>query len=70
MRYEFGGLIFGGAYTCRGLYSEFYGISVRITAKAHLTVLISPCNTLPPIVCYFNTHFTFAGGSFAILSSM
>ena len=24
LRYEFGGLIFGGAYTWRGLYSEFY----------------------------------------------
>ena len=26
--YRFGGLIFGGAYTWRGLFSEFYGISV------------------------------------------
>ena len=25
-RYEFGELIFGGAYTWRGLFSEFYGI--------------------------------------------
>ena len=24
--YEFGGLIFGGAYTWRGLFSEFYSI--------------------------------------------
>ena len=24
--YRFGGLIFGGAYTLRGLFSEFYGI--------------------------------------------
>ena len=24
--YEFGGLIFGGTYTWRGLFSEFYGI--------------------------------------------
>ena len=24
--YDFGGLIFGGAYTRRGLFSEFYGI--------------------------------------------
>ena len=24
-RYRFGGLIFGGAYTRRGLFSEFYG---------------------------------------------
>ena len=27
LRYDFGGLIFGEAYTCRGLFSEFYGIS-------------------------------------------
>ena len=26
MRYEFGGLIFGRAYTWRGLFSEFYGM--------------------------------------------
>ena len=26
LRYEFGGLIFGGAHTWRGLFSEFYGI--------------------------------------------
>ena len=26
LRYEFGGLIFGGAYTWSGLFSEFYGI--------------------------------------------
>ena len=25
LRYPFGGLIFGGAYTWRGLFSEFYG---------------------------------------------
>ena len=26
LRYEFWGLVFGGAYTWRGLFSEFYGI--------------------------------------------
>ena len=26
LRYRFGGLIFGGAYTWRSLFSEFYGI--------------------------------------------
>ena len=26
LHYEIGGLIFGGAYTWRGLFSEFYGI--------------------------------------------
>jgi len=29
LRYQFGGLIFGGAYTWRGLFSEFYGIWFR-----------------------------------------
>ena len=28
LRYRFGGLIFGGACTWRGLFSEFYGIDV------------------------------------------
>ena len=28
MRYRIGGLIFGGAYTWRGLFSEFYGNKV------------------------------------------
>ena len=27
LRYEFGGLIFRGAYTWRGLFSEFHGIN-------------------------------------------
>ena len=26
LRYKFGGLIFGGAYTWRGVFSEFYGM--------------------------------------------
>ena len=29
LRYRFGGLIFGGAYTWMGLFSEFYGISTN-----------------------------------------
>ena len=29
LRYRFGGLIFGGAYTSRGSLSEFYGTSCR-----------------------------------------
>ena len=29
LRYEFEGLIFGGAYTLRGLFSEFYGILTK-----------------------------------------
>ena len=34
MRHEFGGLIFGEAYTWRGLFLEFYGImSFKIELK-------------------------------------
>ena len=32
LRYDFGGLIFGGAYTWRGLFLEFYGMSRGIAA--------------------------------------
>ena len=38
LRYEFGGLIFGGAYTWRGLFSEFYGIHISFS------VINSVCN--------------------------
>ena len=30
LRYRFGGLIFGGAYTRRGLFWEFYGIKTLL----------------------------------------
>ena len=30
LRYDYGGFIFGGAYTWRGLFSEFYGIIITI----------------------------------------
>ena len=33
LRYEFGGLIFGGAYTWMGLFSEFYGM---IMSQIHI----------------------------------
>ena len=33
LRYEFGGLIFGGAFTWRGLFSEFYGIELFRSEK-------------------------------------
>ena len=41
LRYRFGGLIFGGAYTWRGLFSEFYGTLKRLDGlfySAFLTV--------------------------------
>ena len=39
MRCEFGGLIFGGAYTWRGLFSEFYGILQKMEETCLKTLL-------------------------------
>ena len=40
LRYEFGGLIFGGAHTWRGLFSEFYGTSFTYTfSLGNMTLL-------------------------------
>ena len=39
LRYKFGGLIFGGAYTWRGLFSEFYGMCSQTKAKQSWTTL-------------------------------
>ena len=39
LRYEFGGLIFGGAYTWRGLFSEFYGTLFMINISGKATTL-------------------------------
>ena len=47
MRYEFGGLIFGGAYKWRGLFSEFYGFVID-NAVNHA-----------PAQSPFNNHFTY-----------
>ena len=43
MRYEFGGLIFGGAYTWRGLFSEFYGICFSKFYEMKLEVFVEFC---------------------------
>ena len=38
LRYQSGGLIFGGAFTWRGLFSEFYGISGNVVVyEGHIT---------------------------------
>ena len=42
LRYEFGGLIFGGAYTWRGLFSKFYGNSTNLPYT--LTVISFLCS--------------------------
>ena len=43
MRYRIGGPIFGGAYTWRGLFSEFYGMLFNnYSPKAKLISLNNP----------------------------
>ena len=48
LRHEFGGLIFGGAYTWRGLFSEFYGTSLSVDVCRSKTPLLK----LPNIAYY------------------
>ena len=38
LRYRFGGLIFGGAYTWRSLFSEFYGTFLGIQKAACFSI--------------------------------
>ena len=43
LRYEFGGLIFGGAYTWRGLFLEVYGIVAQKNSRYFsMPPLVSP----------------------------
>ena len=62
MRYEFGGLIFGGAYTWSGLFSEFYGVMIvfililfMLKKMAIVPALLdSPIIQLCPKLCWHN----------------
>ena len=38
LRYQFGGLIFGGAYKWRGLFLEFYGIRITFSKNMVLDI--------------------------------
>ena len=52
MRYELGGLIFGGAYTRRGLFSEFYGVLRYLPIRfhfLHFEITVNG-NTAPKII--------------------
>ena len=42
LSYQFGGLIFGGAYSWKGLFSEFYGISIKMEMKLGGTRQMQP----------------------------
>ena len=45
LRYKFGGLIFGGACTWRGLFSEFYGICLMLGNNCRRLLSISSIMT-------------------------
>ena len=55
LRYEFGGLIIGEAYTRRGLFSEFYGIRERLLRLSILSS-ISSRKSVHPTWFYMSTH--------------
>ena len=47
LHYDFGGLIFGGTYTWRGLFSEFYGIfGRRLNKTCNATILFLSMHTM------------------------
>ena len=52
LRYELGGLIFGGAYTRRGLFSEFYGVLRYLPIRCHFLhfEITVNGNTAPKII--------------------
>ena len=58
LRYEFGGLIFGGAYTWRGLFLEFYGVMLFLFMLKKMAIvpalLDSPTKELCPKLCWHN----------------
>ena len=49
LRYEFGGLIFGGAYTWRGLFSEIYGIPYNAALEYLYTYKFSNVKVLAKV---------------------
>ena len=53
LRYQIGGLIFGRAYTWRGLFSKFYGI----LQKAIVAILKVKCKTAFLLFCFFVCFF-------------
>ena len=64
LRYDFGGLIFGGAYTWRGLFSEFYGMLVTdLCAYIISGWLFTDKNGLHQVLLfYFNTRMEMLKG--------
>ena len=55
LRYQFGRLIFGGAYTWRALFSEFYGIFLAINSV--LTLLCCSTHNWNVLVCCLRDRY-------------
>ena len=53
MRYRFRGLIFGGDYTWRGLFSKFYGIKSSSRGSCLKTGLIKRIEDLSETLVYY-----------------
>ena len=51
LHYEFGGLIFGGAYTRRGLFSESYGWKMKWLAPFRLESVYGKRQKLWAVIC-------------------
>ena len=58
MCYEFGGLIFGGAYTWRGLFLELYGISEMLIGNLRTTTTTLTTTTGSEIPCTAQARLT------------
>ena len=54
LRYDFGGLIFGGAHAWRGLFSEFYGIKYRVGCAFSVYQSRSIKNSCHGMICAHN----------------
>ena len=61
LRYEFGGLIFGGGYTWRGLFSEIYGIPYNAALDYLYTYKFSNVKVLEKVSHAFNNMGSCSG---------
>ena len=51
MCYDFGGLVFGRAYTWRGVFSEFYGI-FSMTSLFHFSNICNLSMVFPKVITF------------------
>ena len=62
LRYRFGGLIFGGAYTWKGLFSEFYGMLTNLrSSESKITYTMLAIFTYIVFQCKETIHQYFGG---------